>query len=468
MTHSTLNATGHRAARNSALLLLFAGTFAGAQKPLPAASTTLIRNATILTVTKGTLQNADLLMEHGKIARIGTHLSAPEGATIVDGTGKYVMPGIIDPHSHSMIDAVNEGTLSVTSMVNIEDVLNPTAPAIYRELAGGVTTINVLHGSANTIGGQTITVKLKWGEPVDSMIFPGALPGIKFALGENVTRKDNPPPAGQERRYPFTRMGQEEVLRDAFTRAQNYRAEWAAYHAAVAKGAKDLVPPRRDLALDPLVQVLEGKRIVNVHSYRADEILMMVNLARDFGFHVLIQHGLEAYKIASEIAAAGDGVSTFVDSWGYKIEAEDAIPYNVAILMRHGVVVTINSDDDGRARRLNVDAAKEMRYGGLTEDEALRTITYNGAVQLGVQNRVGSLEVGKDADVAIWDADPLSVYAKVDQTYIDGEKFFDRQQDLARRDSLVALKAQLEKAPENQPPAQGRGRIVPPTTGGSK
>jgi imidazolonepropionase-like amidohydrolase len=259
------------------------------------------------------------------------------------------------------------------------------------------------------------------------------------------------------------------VLRDAFTRARDYKAAWDAYNAAVAKGAKNLVPPRRDLELEPLVQVLEHKRIVNAHSYRSDEMLMLLNLAKDFGFHVVFQHGLEAYKIASELAAAGDMVSTFEDSWGYKIEAEDAIPYNVAILMRHGVVVTINSDDDGRARRLNVDAAKEMRYGGLTEDEALRTITYNGAVQLGVQDRVGSLEAGKDADLAIWDADPLSVYATVSQTYVDGEKLFDRQEDMARRDTLAALKAQLEQAPENTLPVpRGRGRIVPPTNGGSR
>ncbi len=429
----------------------------------------LIKNATIMTVTKGTLEHSDLLIENGKIARIGKNLAAPAGATVVDATGKYVMPGIIDPHSHSMIDAVNEGTLSVTSMVNMIDVLDPTSPAIYRELAGGVTTINVLHGSANTIGGQTVTVKLRWGYPADSMVFPGALPGIKFALGENVTRKNSQVQFGQERRYPFTRMGQEEVLRDAFTRARDYKATWDAYRAAVAKGAKNLVPPRKNLELEPLVEILEHKRIVNAHSYRSDEMLMLANLGKEFGFHILFQHGLEGYKIASELAADGDMLSTFEDSWGYKIEAEDAIPYNVAILMRHGVVTTINSDDDGRARRLNVDAAKEMRYGGLTETEALKTITYNGAVQLGVQDRVGSLEAGKDADLAIWDTDPLSVYAHVEQTYVDGEKLFDRQEDIARRDSLVALKAQLEQAPPNAlPTPRGRGRIVPQTTGGNR
>lgn len=448
-----------RAIGRAAALLALVAVPATAQMPMVHShNPVLIKNATIMTVTKGTLQNTDLLLENGKITKIGKNLSAPAGATTVDATGKYVMPGIIDPHSHSMIDAVNEGSLSVTSMVNMIDVLNPSSPAIYRELAGGVTTINVLHGSANTIGGQTVTVKLRRGYPADSMIFPGALPGIKFALGENVTRKSSTPQAGQERRYPFTRMGQEEVLRDAFTRAQDYKATWDAYNAAVAKGARNLVPPRKNLELEPLVQILEHKRFVNAHSYRSDEILMLANLGKDFGFHILFQHALEGYKIASELAALGDMVSTFQDEWGYKIEAEDAIPYNVAILMRHGVVTTINSDDDSRARRLNVDAAKQLRYGGLTETEALKTITYNGAVQLGVQNRVGSIEVGKDADVAIWDTDPLSVYAHVEQTYVDGEKMFDRAEDLANRATLDSMKAELEKAPENALPARrGRG-----------
>ena len=303
------------------------------------------------------------------------------------------MPGIIDPHSHTMIDAINEGSLSVTSMVRIRDVLNPTDVNIYRQLAGGVTTINVLHGSANTIGGQNAVVKLKWGRDVDEMMFPGAPPGIKFALGENVDAEEladrSAQAQGRPLRYPATRMGQEEVLRDAFTRARDYKATWDDYNARVAKGDKTAGARReRNLELEPLVEVLEGKRFVHAHSYRADEMLMLLNVAKEFGFTVkTLQHGLEGYKIASEIAQAGTGLSTFADEWSYKIEAYDAIPYNVAILMRHGVVATVNSDSDERARRLNIDAAKMMRYGGLTEDEALKTITYNGAVQLGVQDK---------------------------------------------------------------------------------
>jgi len=431
----------------------------GAQQPAPKpAGPTLIKNATILTVTKGTLENTDLLLQNGKIAQIGKNLSAPAGAQVIDATGKYVMPGIIDPHSHTMIDAVNEGSLSVTSMVRIRDVLNPTDVNIYRQLAGGVTTINVLHGSANTIGGQNAVVKLKWGRDVDEMLFPGATPGIKFALGENVTRKNSQTAqqaTGQPLRYPATRMGQEEVLRDAFTRARDYKAAWDDYYAK-AKTDKTAVPPARDLELEPLVEVLEGKRFVHAHSYRADEMLMLLELAKEFGFTVkTLQHGLEGYKIASEIAQAGTGLSSFADEWSYKVEAYDAIPYNVPILMRHGVVATVNSDSDERARRLNIDAAKMMRYGGLTEDSALKTITYNGAVQLGIEKRVGSIEVGKDADVVIWSGDPLSVYSMAETTFIDGEIFFDVTRDQAMRAQMASERAALEAAD------RGRRAIVP-------
>jgi imidazolonepropionase-like amidohydrolase len=429
-----------------------------AQQPAATAKAgpTLIKNATVLTVTKGKLENTDLLLQNGKIAQIGKNLTAPAGAQVIDATGKYVMPGIIDPHSHSMADAINEGSLSVTSMVRIHDVLNPTDVNIYRQLAGGVTSINVLHGSANTIGGQNAVVKLKWGRPVDEMVFTAAPPGIKFALGENVTQKNSQQASqatGRPLRYPATRMGQEEVLRDAFTRARDYKATWDDYNARVAKGEKNLVPPEHNLELDPLVEVLEGKRFVHAHSYRADEMLMLLNVAKEFGFTVkTLQHGLEGYKIASEISQAGTGLSSFADEWSYKVEAYDAIPYNVAILMHHGVVATVNSDSDERARRLNIDAAKMMRYGGLTEDEALKTITYNGAVQLGVQDRVGSIEVGKDADVVVWSGDPLSVYSSAETTFIDGEIFFDKKKDLAIRDQMAKERAALEAADRGRRP----------------
>lgn len=444
-----------------AALLLGISMPMAAQQAVSGAGPTLIKNATVLTVTKGTLQNTDLLLQNGKIAQIGQNLAAPAGARVIDATGKYVMPGIIDPHSHMMADGINEGSLSVTSMVRIQDVLNPTAINVYRALAGGVTTINVLHGSANTIGGQNATVKLKWGRDADEMLFPGAPPGIKFALGENVTRKNRRGGNGPDR-YPTTRMGQEEVLRDAFIRAQDYKREWDDYRARVARGDRAAVPPRRNLELEPLVEVLEGKRLVHAHGYRADEHLMLMNIAKEFGFRIAtLQHVLEGYKIASEIAAAGTGASSFADSWSYKIEAYDAIPYNNAILMRHGVLQTINSDSDERVRRLNIDAAKLIRYGGMTEDEALKTITYNGALQLGVANRVGSIEVGKDADIAIWNHHPLSVYASPDMTFIDGEVFFDRQRDLAQRREKEQERQVLLQAEENRRGGQGQRPIVP-------
>lgn len=417
---------------------------------------TLIRNATLLTITHGMLENSDILIRRGKIAAIGKGLKAAANARVIDAGGKYVMPGIIDCHSHSMLDAINEGSLSVSSMVRTRDVLNPNDVDLYRELAGGVTTLNLLHGSANAIGGLNTVVKIKYGQPIDEFIFPGAMPGIKFALGENPKRSNTPALPGLTRRYPGTRMGVEEVIRDAFTRARDYQKTWEEYRAAVARREKNLIPPRRDLQLEPLVEVLEGKRFVHAHCYRADEILMLINIADEFGFKIrTFQHVLEGYKVAKEIARHGAGASIFADNWAYKIEAYDAIPYNAAIMTRAGVVVSMNSDSDERARRLNIEAAKAMRYGGLTEEQSLKLITLNPAIQLGIQDRVGSLEVGKDADLAIWNGHPLSVYSRVDTTFIDGDIFFDRQQDLARRPELQKERVQLEQAEPNRPPARG-------------
>lgn len=427
-----------------------------------AAPTTLIKNATVLTVSHGTLTNTDVLLRNGKIAAVGPNLSAPTGARVIDGTGKFVMPGIIDAHSHTMMDgSVNECTKSVTSMARTQDILNPTAIGIYRELAGGTTAALLLHGSCNSIGGLSTTVKFKWGHPAADFPIPGATPGIKFALGENPKRTNFNIP-GLTPRYPATRMGVEETIRDAFTRARDYKRDWDDYRAAGVRADENVMPPRRDLELEPLVEILEGKRFVHSHCYRADEILMLIGIADEFGFKVrTFQHVLEGYKVASEIARHGAMASAFADFWGYKMEAYDAIPYDVAILARHGVVSSVNSDSDERARRLNIEAAKMIRYGGLTEEEALKLVTLNPAMQLGIENRVGTIDVGKDADVVVWSAHPLSVYAHVEQTFVDGELLFDRQADITRRGQLEAERKTLETADPNKPPAQGGG---PPRT----
>ena len=443
-------------------LVAFPVSFTRAQRTPAQPNETLIKNATVLTITRGTLSNTDVLIRNGKIAGVGKNLNASANARVIDGTGKYVMPGIIDCHSHSMLDTINEGTLAVTSMVRTRDVMNPDDVDLYRELAGGVTTLNLLHGSANPIGGLNTVVKIKYGRPASEFLFPGAMPGIKFALGENVKRSSTPNQPGVQRRYPNTRMGVEETIRDAFTRARDYKTTWDEYRAKVAKGEKNLMPPRRDLQLEPLVEILEGKRYVHAHCYRADEILMLISIADEFGFKIkTFQHVLEGYKVAKEIAAHGAGASIFADSWAYKIEAYDAIPYTAAIMTRAGVVVSMNSDSDERARRLNIEAAKAMHYGDLTEEQALKLVTINPAIQLGIQDRVGSIEVGKDADLAIWNGHPFSVYSRVDTTFIDGEVFFDRQADLARRADLAKERTTLEQAEPNKPPAAGQSPLRP-------
>jgi len=425
-----------------------------------AAAPILIQNATVLTVTKGTYQGS-VLIRDGKIAEVGPKIMAPSDAVVIDASGKFLMPGIIDCHSHIAADAINEGSVSVSSMVGMTDVLNPDDISIYRALAGGVTTANILHGSANAIGGKTVVIKLRWGKDANDLIFEGAIPGIKFALGENPKRSGNPTPfrAAGNFRYPATRMGVEDVFRESFTEAKAYQKEWKDYNDKVARG-ETAVPPRRDLKLEPLVEVLEGKRFVHVHCYREDEILMILRVADEFGFKIrTLQHVLEGYKVAKEIAAHGAGASTFSDWWSYKLEAFDAIPYNAALMTRKGVLVSLNSDSDELMRHLNDEAAKTMKYGGMTEDEALAMITINPAKQLAIDNRVGSIEVGKDADLALFDKHPLSNYAKVERVFIDGNEYFNREKDIAGRPEKEAeRKALLEKEKAMEPPQRRGGQ----------
>jgi len=417
---------------------------------------TFIQNATILTITHGNIEHGSILIQDGRIAAIGTDLKAPAGATVIDANGQFVMPGIIDCHSHIAVEgSVNEGGPAVSSMANIADVLNPEDINIYRDLAGGVTVANILHGSANPIGGQTVVIKLRWGKSPSELPFQGALPGIKFALGENPKRSNFQPPPGIPPRYPATRLGVEEVIRQAFTEAREYKKQWDDYNQRKAAGEQNLMPPRRNETLEPLVEVLEGKRYVHSHCYRADEILMLMRVAKEFGFKVrTFQHVLEGYKVADEIAASGAGGSTFSDWWAYKAEAYDAIPYNAALMTERGVVVSINSDDAEEASHLNQEAAKAIKYGGLSANDALKLVTLNPAIQLGIDSRVGSIDVGKDADLVIYNHDPLSVYAVVQKTFIDGQLYFDRQRDIAQRPELAKEKQALidkeKKASEEQ------------------
>jgi imidazolonepropionase-like amidohydrolase len=420
--------------------------------PIPAAARLVaITNATIMTASHGTIEKGTIVIRDGRIAAVGANVAVPPGAQVIDGTGRFVTPGIVDAHSHSAAEAINEGTNSVTAEVRMTDVIEHDDIALYRELAGGVTTLNVLHGSANTIGGQNMVLKLRWGLPADSLLFQGAPPGIKFALGENVRQSNRPTIPGRERRYPMSRMGVEELLRERFTRAREYQREWRAYETAtkaLRRGQAAPLPPRRDLQLDALVEVLDGKRLVHAHSYRADEILMMLRVAKDFGFRVAsFQHALEGYKVADELAAAGSGASTFADSWAYKLEAYDAIPHNAAIMAHRGVRVSINSDSDERARRLYQEAAKAMHYGGVAEEEALKMITLHAAWQLGVDHRVGSIEVGKDADLAIFNGHPFAPASRVEMTLVDGRVFFDRK-------TAPTLDNMMEQQPRRAPRAR--------------
>ncbi|MBK6315445.1 MAG: amidohydrolase [Blastocatellia bacterium] len=439
-------------------LLASAGASVTARAQQPAAPKEyLIQNATVMTVTKGVIENGSVLIRDGKIAQVGKNLKGSANATVIDAAGKFVTPGVIDCHSHIAVDgSVNEGSLSVTSMVRVADVIDPTDSGIFIGLSGGVTASNILHGSANAIGGQNAVIKMKPNRPVDEVIYKNAPPGIKFALGEN-PKRSNFGGGGAPARYPRTRMGVEDVIREAFTKARDYKAVWDRYNADVKVGKKTAVLPRRDLQLEPLVEVLEGKRLVHSHCYRADEILMLIRVARDFKFRIAtFQHVLEGYKVAKEIAAAGAGASTFQDYGGYKVEAFDATPYNTAIMWKAGINVSLNSDDGERQRRLNTDAARAVRYGGVPEDEALKMITINPAKQLGIDRWTGSLEAGKDADVVIWSAHPLSAYAVAEKVFVDGQLEFDRQTAVRDADARRAESARLveqEKADKKAKPA---------------
>jgi len=406
----------------------------------PKQETILIKNATVWTSEKeGVLQGADVLIRNGKIAGVGKNLSAA-GARVIDGTGKHVTAGIIDEHSHIAAASINEGGQSVTSEVRIADNLNPDDVNIYRQLSGGVTTSHILHGSANVIGGQTQLIKLRWGANAEDLKFKSWPGQIKFALGENVKR--SPAQAGQNNRYPDTRMGVEQVLVDAFTRAHDYEKAWKEYNAN--KGKKGAVAPRRDLELDALVEILNNQRHITCHSYVQSEINTAMKVAEQMGYKVnTLTHILEGYKVADKMKAHGANASTFSDWWNYKMEVQDAIPYNAAIMHKVGLNVAINSDDAEMARRLNQEAAKIVKYGGVSEVEALNMVTINPAKMLHVDDKVGSLKVGKDGDVVVWSDHPLSIYAKSLYTIVDGAIYFDRQKDEQMQDVVAAERRRI-------------------------
>lgn len=393
--------------------------------------TILIKNATVWTNEKeGILQNADVLVQNGKISAVGKNLSNA-GARIIDGTGKYLTPGIIDEHSHIAVASINEGGQSVTSEVRIADNLDPEDVDIYRQLSGGVTTSHILHGSANTIGGQTQLIKLRWGVNDDELKFKGADGFIKFALGENVKRTSSQ----SNNRFPDTRMGVEQVQMDAFTRAKDYE------NALKGPDAKNV---RRDLELDALVEIMNKKRFITCHSYVQSEILETMKIAEQFGFTInTFTHILEGYKVADKMKAHGANASTFSDWWAYKLEVQDAIPYNAGIMNKVGLNVAINSDDGEMARRLNQEAAKVVKYSGISEEEAFKMVTLNPAKMLHIEDKVGSIKKGKDADLVLWSDHPLSIYAKAEKTIVDGAVYFDREKDLEMRKQIAAERNRL-------------------------
>ncbi len=417
----------------------------------------LFRGATVWTCgPAGILETSDVLVVDGKIAAVGRELPAPEGCQIIEAAGLHISPGIIDCHSHIATDGgVNEASRAVTADVRIGDFIDHTDITIYRQLAGGVTTANVLHGSANPIGGQNQVIKLRWGSDPDGLRFAAAPPGIKFALGENVKRNTWRDEA--DSRYPQSRMGVEQLLRDRFIAAREYDASWRAWQAGQRSG----LPPRRDLRLEALAEVLRGQRWVHCHSYRQDEIAALLRVLTEFNVQVgTLQHILEGYKVAEVLAESQAMASTFADWWAYKFEVFDAIPFNAAVMAQRGIVVSMNSDDRELGRHLNIEAAKAMRYGGVDAQEALKMVTLNPAKQLRIEHLVGSIEPGKDADLVLWSGKPLSITSRCEQTWVDGKPFFSRQRDLELTNRQGGLRTELIQAvlatKKNKPRPSGK------------
>lgn len=393
----------------------------------PISQNWLFKNATVWTGTEK-LANTDVLVKNGKIAKVGQGLSAG-GANEVDATGKHLTAGVIDEHSHIGGLSINEAGHNSSAEVRMTDVLDPKDINIYRNLGGGVTTFQLLHGSANPIGGQSAIIKLKWGEDAEGLKFPDMPKFIKFALGENVKQSN----WNSYSRFPQTRMGVEQVFVNYFQRAKEYDTK-----------KKSGQPYRMDEELETLAEILNGERFISCHSYVQSEINMMMKVAEKFGFTLnTFTHILEGYKVADKMAKHGAGGSTFSDWWAYKYEVKDAIPYNAAIMANQGVTVAINSDDREMSRRLNQEAGKTMKYGGMDEIEAWKTVTLNPAKLLHIDHRVGSIEEGKDADLVVWSDYPMSVYAKAEKTLIEGAVYFDIEKDKEQQSAIKKERAML-------------------------
>lgn len=437
----------------------------------PKQKTVWFEGATVWTCeAQGTMELADVVIRGGTILAVGQGLDEASvfGSNVpeyerIDARGKHLTPGIIDEHTHiAATRGINEGTQASSAEVSIESAVNSEDVNMYRQLAGGVTTAQILHGSANPIGGQSAIIKFRWGAAPEELLFEDASPFIKFALGENVKQSN----WGNDyrSRFPQTRMGVEQVYYDHFYRAREYDAAWKAYETQMRnarrrdrRGNALPVAPRRDLEMEALAQILRGERFVTCHSYRQDEINMLMHVADSMGFTInTFTHILEGYKVADKMAQHGAGGSSFSDWWAYKYEVKDAIPYNGAVLHGQGIVTAFNSDDAEMARRLNQEAAKAVKYGGVSEEEALKFVTLNPAKLLRIDHRVGSIAVGKDADLVLWDDHPLSIYARPQQTYVDGIKYFDVEEDAAKREWMISERARLVQAMKAE--AKGGGR----------
>ncbi|TVR40581.1 MAG: amidohydrolase, partial [Bacteroidia bacterium] len=435
-----------RPAGMSELTMLYPSMEYGFEKRPDMHDNVVVRNATIWTQgPAGKLENADLYVRRGRIVEVGRGLDVPRGAVVIDGTGKHVTPGLVDPHLHSSIrGGVNEVGNNMTPETRITDVIEPDNIWVYRLLAGGMTTANLLHGSANPVGGQDAVVKMRWGALPDEMLLEGAKPGLKLALGENVVRNSN--------QYPNTRMGAEQIIRDAFQATKDYMARWENWERE-----KSGIPPRKDLQLEAMAEVLRGERIIHAHAYRQDEMQMLMRLAEDMGFRIAtFEHTVEGYKIADILREHGAGAIIWTDWSSFKVEAADGILYNARILLDQGVHTALHSDNTQLSTRMNWEAGK-MLATGIDEIAAMDLITINPAKMIGIDEMVGSLEPGKHADFVIWNGHPLSGFTHAEQTWVDGRKYFDREQDMLLREEVRVERAALIQKAAAASDNQGSG-----------